>query len=342
MKKVRYPPQVKVGLARIFDQLVTFPYKKVADMFIDNGIADIVESGTLTKLEASQKRKERAISYCQKIRHDCVGREAANTLMVVFYNPASVSVLMEEIKSSDNELPVQILVVRFHTAFVVVITHANSLSRFPYLSMVETGDYTSCFLWFNTKDITWSQNFPSQKRRFDKMAVLQKATPLTIVGHIMVSFFEARSEPWEDTLTIKDKTNYNMYIKPVAKIEDEDSAMGDEVVGFSWVRNITTFVSRFSVVKPKCEKAKIFSINPVEPIIVKLVDYLVSFVAGGGEQAKMFFSGEKSLELETPIVDKENDDVKLELGGIDNSSKDHHQINKINDFDEDKDVQICD
>ena len=299
MKKVRFPPQVKVGLARIFDQLVTFPYKNVADQFMKNGVEDIVESGTLTKLEASKNRKERAISYCEKIRQDCVGREAANTLMVVFYNPASVSILMEEIKTSDKELPAQILVVRFHTAFVVIVTHANSLSRFPYMPLIETGDYSSCFLWFNTKDITWSQTFPSRKRRVEKMAVLQKATPLTIVGHVIVSFFEARSEPWDHALTITDKTNYNMYIKPIAKMEDNGVAMVDEVLGFSWVRSVTTFVSSFSVVKLKAEKTQIKLVNPVEPIIIELVDFLVSSTVGQSEQAETSVGVGGSSEMKT-------------------------------------------
>ena len=112
-----------------------------------NGDADIVESGTLAKMEAATNRKERAISFCEKTRQYCAGLDAANTLMIVFYNPASVSVLMQEIKRSENEVPAQILVVRFHSAFVVTVTHANVLSRFPYFSLVEAGDSSSCFLW---------------------------------------------------------------------------------------------------------------------------------------------------------------------------------------------------
>ena len=144
MTKVRLPPQIKADLTRIFDQLVTFPFKKLTALFMENGVADIVESGTLTKMEAAIKRKWRAISFCEKTRLDCLGREATNTLMIIFYNPASVSVLMEEIKRRENEVPAQILDVRFHTAFVV-ITHANVMSGFPYLSLVDIGDSSSCF-----------------------------------------------------------------------------------------------------------------------------------------------------------------------------------------------------
>ena len=57
MTKVRLPPQIKADLTRIFDQLVTFPFKKLTALFMENGVADIVESGTLTKMEAAIKRK---------------------------------------------------------------------------------------------------------------------------------------------------------------------------------------------------------------------------------------------------------------------------------------------
>jgi hypothetical protein len=151
LKKVRFPVQVKIGLSHIFDQLVTCPDKKLAAIFVDNGVADTTESRSLAPMEASKKRKERAVSFYAKTVKAFAGREAANTLMVVFYNPASVSVLMEEIRDKGKFLPAHVLVVRFHTAFVVIITEDNIFSRFPFNSWMENADSSSCFLWFHTK-----------------------------------------------------------------------------------------------------------------------------------------------------------------------------------------------
>jgi hypothetical protein len=180
-----------------------------------------------------------------------VGREAVNTLMVIFYNPASVCVLMEEIQRNDKECPAHILIVRFDSAFVAIITDLNVQSRFPYRSLVERGDSSSCFMWFNAKEISWTQKFPVQQRRLKKMEVLQKATPLSIVGHILVTFFEAKSQPWVDGSTSTDKKNYHLYLKPISKLDDDIPVTKEDMVYFSWVESITTFVSRFSVVKRK-------------------------------------------------------------------------------------------
>ena len=49
MKKVRHPAQVKAGLMNIFDQLVVFPSKRLGEMFMENGIADVAESSNAEK-----------------------------------------------------------------------------------------------------------------------------------------------------------------------------------------------------------------------------------------------------------------------------------------------------
>ena len=278
LKKVRHPAQVKNGLIHIFDQLVSFPSKKLAEMFMENGIADVVESSNSEKIEASKSRKERAVLYSNKTRVAFVGREAANTLMVILYNPASVSVLMEEIKA-NTEFPAHILVVRFDSAFVVIITDENVSSRFPYRSSVERGESTSCFIWFNIKEISWSQKFPSRNQNNVKLAVLQKATPLTVMGHVIVAYFEARSKPWQGNSIKDDKTNFHIYLKPTATLDDPSCATDDELAGLNWVEKITDFVSIFSVVKGKANKENT-SVNSkgiekstaVEPSVVLLME----------------------------------------------------------------------
>jgi len=259
LKKVRHPAHVKAGLMHIFDQLVVFPSKRLGEMFMENGIADVAESSNVEKIEAAKSRKERALWYSNKTRVAFVGREAANTLMVIFYNPASVSVLMEEIKAKHEEVPAHILVVRFDSAFVVIITDANVSSRFPYRSWVESGDSTSCFIWFNIKEISWHQKFPVKNKTNVKLAVLQKATPLTVVGHVLMAYFEAKSKAWTSNSIKDDKTSYHLYVKPIGALDDPGSATDEDLAGLSWVEQVTEFVSFFSVVKAKTRQDKKYS-----------------------------------------------------------------------------------
>jgi hypothetical protein len=256
LKKVRHPAHVKAGLMHIFDQLAVFPSKRLGEMFMENGIADVAESSNAEKIEAAKSRKERALWYSNKTRVAFVGREAANTLMVIFYNPASVSVLMEEIKAKHKDVPAHILVVRFESAFVVIITDANVSSRFPYRSWVESGDSTSCFIWFNIKEISWHQKFPVNNKSNVKFAVLQKATPLTVVGHVLVAYFEAKSKAWTSNSIKDDKTSYHLYVKPIGVLNDPGSATDEDLAGLSWVEQVTEFVSFFSVVKAKTRQDK--------------------------------------------------------------------------------------
>jgi hypothetical protein len=251
LRKVRYPTQVTSALSKISDQLLLFPDNKLRDLFLSNGLADIRQSQSKDLRDAATQRKERSVFFCEKVHKAFVGREAANTLMVIFYNPASVCVLVEEIHRNDKECPAHILIVRFDTAFIAIITDSNVLSRFPYRSLVERGDSSSCFMWFNMKEISWTQKFPVQQRRLKKMEVLQKATPLSIVGHILATFFEAKSHPWVDGSTSTDKKNYHLYLKPILKLDEDIPITDENMVDFLWVESITTFVSRFSVVKRK-------------------------------------------------------------------------------------------
>ena len=251
LKKVRYPAQVTSALSKISDQLLLFPDNKLRELFLANGIADIRESQSKDLRDAATRRKERSVSYCEKSQVAFLGREAVNTLMVIFYNPASVCVLVEEIQRNDKEYPAHILIVRFDSAFVAIITDSNVQSRFPYRSLVERGDSSSCFMWFSTKEISWTQKFPVHQRRSKKMEVLQKATPLSIVGHILATFFEAKSQPWVDGSTNTDKKNYHLYLKPILKFDDDIPITNEDMINFSWVKSITEFVSRFSVVKRK-------------------------------------------------------------------------------------------
>ena len=284
MKKVRFGAQVKTGLSHIFDQLVVFPDKKLAETFMKNGIADVDESRDLSPLDASKNRKDRAISYLKKTRQSFVGREAANTLLVVFYNPASVCFLIEEIYAKNNDIPpANVLVVRFESSFVVIVTDVNIAARFPCRSWMETGDSSSCFLWFNIKDVSWNQKFQIDGRMADKMTVLQKASPLSVVGHVLVAYFQARSQPWGSDSTASDKINYHIYLKPYETLHQASSPTMEDTSEMSWVQHITTFVSRFSFVKAKSTREKMASTSNlssddllIQAVTSEVVEMMVS------------------------------------------------------------------
>ena len=300
LKKVRCPVSVKTGLSHISNQLFLFPVKTIRELFVQNGLADISESVSLSPLEAAKKRNERAVSFCEKSELAFTGREAVNTLLVVFYNPASVSVLMEEIQNSSKDVPEHVLVVRFDTAFVAIITD-STMSRFPYRSWVEHGDSSSCFLWFTTKDVSWTQKFPVQRRWGEKMEVLQKVTPLGVVGHILVAYFESTSQPWGADSTATDKTNYHIYLKPLPKLNDGLPLTAQEVVNESWVESITSFVSRFSFVKSKRVPRMHTVLEGVMGVVEKdVLDRVVGDVLGclvdRVEEAGMKDSGGAAIE----------------------------------------------
>ena len=243
--KIRKQKHVCALMSSLSDQMVCFTNPIIVKMFEENGLADITETMWADKTEASTNRRKRAnIMWDTYYDGFFKSREPYNTLVCVFYEIDSLVRFVRAIQEGTHEFVSNLLVVRMAGVFVVVLTDARRLARYPADWLLRIGDHTSAFMWMNVSDHYWMRyttgaatdfvdvSGSSKKRKqvstttVSKTRVWTKTSEGNVVGMHFLCYIWRRIEVllatngviFPDSTCIGSSSAVHLHVRPVFKL----------------------------------------------------------------------------------------------------------------------------
>lgn len=247
LPRIRKQKDVIDVVTSISAQLCSFPHQSIVAEFEANGIADIRESRMEDRIESAKKRQQRADKmwstydkgfYCS--------REPLNTVICILYESSHVTGLLSAIKNENYEYLSNILVVKMARIFVLVMTDIRSAKKCPCEWLLQSGDFSSAFMWVNIKDAFWVRHIgsfdtlpadvapsvDSKKRKtsatrpFPKTIVWNKVSDCTIAGVNLLCYMWKRVEQMlaavetvpGTSVRISSSSNIHIHVKPYSEI----------------------------------------------------------------------------------------------------------------------------